>query len=100
MPIKTTAPSIITAIVLMVMPTDATAQSRTFYGSDDRVSGRSVTGTNGATTYYGSDGRVTARTSTDSQGTTTIYGSDGRKAGTVTKSPANPAGVRHQGNGT
>ena len=73
------------AIVLaLLMPTDALAQPRTFYDSSGKVSGRSITGTNGATTYYGADGRVTGRTSTNSQGTTTISGADGRKTGTAT----------------
>ena len=96
MPIKTTrlihpTPSTTTntkaiarlAIVLMLMPTAALAQSRTFYDSSGRVSGRSITGSGGATTTYGADGRVTGRTST-SGNQTTIYGSDGRRVGTVT----------------
>ena len=43
-------------IVLSLMP--ALAQQRTFYDSSGRVSGRSTTGTNGATTYYDASGRV------------------------------------------
>ena len=57
------------AIMLMLLQTAALAQSRTFYDSSGRVSGRSTTGTNGATTYYGADGRVTGRASTNSSGT-------------------------------
>ena len=72
------------AIVLALFSTDALAQSRTFYGADGRVTGRSITGTSGSTTYYGADGRVTGRTSTGSSGTTTIYDKTGRKAGSVT----------------
>jgi len=68
-------------IVLSLMP--ALAQSRTFYDSSGRVSGRSTTGTNGATTFYGADGRVTGRTST-SGNTTTLYSADGRRIGTTT----------------
>jgi hypothetical protein len=64
----TTPPAII-AIVLALFSTDALAQSRTYYDSSGRVSGRSTTGTNGATTFYGSDGRVTGRASTSSNGT-------------------------------
>ena len=63
----------------LLMPTDALAQSRTFYDSSGRVSGRSITGTNGATTFYDATGRVTGRTSTSSNGTTTVYGADGRR---------------------
>ena len=48
----------IAAIVLMLMPTGALAQSRTFYGADGRVAGRSTTGSNGATTFYDASGRL------------------------------------------
>jgi YD repeat-containing protein len=71
------------AVVLILMPTEAMAQSRTFYDASGRVTGRSTTGSGGATTIYGADGRVTGRTST-SGNQTTIYGSDGRRVGTVT----------------
>ena len=70
-------------VLAMLMPTEVQAQSRTFYGADGRVTGRSITGSGGATTIYGADGRVTGRTST-SGNQTTIYGSDGRRVGTVT----------------
>ena len=69
--------------MLALFSTDALAQSRPFYDSSGRVSGRSTTGTNGATTYYDASGRVTRRTST-SGNTTTIYDKTGRKAGSVT----------------
>lgn len=72
------------AIALMLMPTAALAQQRTYYGADGRVIGREATGSR-SSTIYGADGRVTGRTSIDSQGVTTIYGADGRRAGTVTK---------------
>jgi hypothetical protein len=36
----------------MLMPSDALAQSRVFFDSSGRVSGRSTTGTNGSTTFY------------------------------------------------
>ncbi len=71
------------------MVTGAQAEQRTIYDSSGRVSGREVTGTNGATTIYGPDGRVTGRTST-SGGTTTVYGSDGRRVGIVTKPVSQP----------
>jgi YD repeat-containing protein len=61
-PSMTTSMKAIAAIVLMLMLTEVLAQSRTFYGAD---------------------GRVTGRTST-SGNQTTIYGSDGRRVGTVT----------------
>ena len=41
----------------LLMPTEALAQSRTFYDALGRVSGRSITGSNGTTTIYASDGR-------------------------------------------
>ena len=43
------------------------------------MSGRSITGSGGATTFYDSTGRVSDRTSTGSDGTVTVYGSDGRR---------------------
>ena len=78
------------AILLTLLTTDvlAQSQSRTIYGSDGKVSGRTSTDTQGSTTVYGADGRVEGRTSTDSSGTTTIYGANGRKAGSV--SPPTP----------
>ena len=48
----------------LLIPTDALAQSRTFYDASGRVTGRSITGSGGSTTIYGADGRVTGRTST------------------------------------
>jgi hypothetical protein len=67
------------------MPTDALAQSRTFYGVDGRVTGRSATDSGGSTTFYDASGSIAGRSST-SGNQTTIYGSDGRRVGTVTKS--------------
>ena len=72
------------AIVTLLIASDAHAQSQTFYGADGRVTGRSVTGSNGATTFYDASGRVTGRTATDSQGTTTVYDASGRNVGSVT----------------
>jgi YD repeat-containing protein len=72
------------AIVLaLLMPVDVLAQSRTFYGADGRVTGRSITGSNGSTTIYDASGRVTGRTST-SGNQTTIYDASGRNVGRVT----------------
>jgi YD repeat-containing protein len=71
-------------VFALLMPTDAQAQQRTFYDASGRVSGRSITGTNGSTTIYDASGRVTGRTTTSSSGTVTIYGSDGSRVGTVT----------------
>jgi hypothetical protein len=69
-------------LLLALLPTAALAESRTFYDSDGRLSGRSISSGN-ATTYYGRDGKVTGR-STTSGNQTTIYGRDGRRIGTVT----------------
>jgi YD repeat-containing protein len=70
------------AIVLaLLMPSDALAQSRTFYGADGKVLGRSITDSDGVTTYYNAAGRITGRTSGD---THTIYGADGRIVGSFT----------------
>jgi len=77
-----------TATALLLTSSAAHAQSqRTIYGSDGRVTGRTVTDSQGNGTIYGADGRVQSRTSTSSDGTVTIYGADGRKAGTVTAKP-------------
>ena len=70
-------------VLAALMPTEVQAQSRTFYGADGRVTGRSTTGSNGATTFYDASSKVTGRSST-SGNQTTIYGSDGRRVGTVT----------------
>ena len=67
----------------LLMPTDALAQSRTFYGVDGRVTGRSATDSGGSTTFYDASGRIAGRSSTNGN-QTTIYGSDGRRVGTVT----------------
>lgn len=38
-------------------------------------------------TFYGADGRVSGRAATDTQGTTTFYDAAGRKAGSVSQPP-------------
>jgi hypothetical protein len=43
---------------MALVTTSAAAEQRTFYGSDGKVVGRSVTGSNGAVTLYGADGKV------------------------------------------
>ena len=69
------------AVVLaMLMPTDALAQSRTFYGSSGRVLGCSITDSDGATTC-----RTHQRRTSAGGDTMTIYGADGRVIATVTK---------------
>ena len=72
------------AILLVLFTTDARAQSRTFYGADGKVLGRSITDSDGVTTYYDAAGRITGRTSADGD-TMTIYGADGRVIIIVTK---------------
>ena len=72
------------AILLGLFSTAALAQSRTFYGADGKVLGRSITDSDGVTTYYDAAGRITGRTSTGGD-TMTIYGADGRVIVTVTK---------------
>ena len=52
------------------------AQSRTFYGADGRVSGRSITGSNGSTTFYDASGRVTGRSTTSGNLTTSTAATD------------------------
>ena len=69
------------SVLALLMPTDALAQSRTFYGADGKVLGRSITDSEGVTTYYDATGRITGCTSGD---THTIYGADGRIVGTIT----------------
>jgi hypothetical protein len=73
--------------LLVLLPHDLYAQQSTIYGPDGRVTGRAVTGSNGAATIYGADGRVQARTVTGSNGVTTVYGPDGRITGTVVSPP-------------
>jgi hypothetical protein len=71
-------------VALLLTPTVASAQGRTYYGADGSAVGRSITDSGGATTYYDAAGRVTARAATDTQGTTTIYDAGGHSLGSVT----------------
>ena len=75
------------AIVLaLLVPADARAQQRTFYGADGRVSGRSVTDTKGNTIYYDNMGRNTGRSVTRGN-TPTVYDKMGRQTGNITTKP-------------
>jgi YD repeat-containing protein len=74
-------------IAVVFLTTNAQAQqSRTFYDSTGRVSGRSTTDSGGSSTFYGASGRVTGRRSAGSNGTTTIYDGAGRRVGTTSRS--------------
>ena len=72
------------AIVLSLISSDVLAQSRTYYDSSGKVSGRSTTDSAGATTFYDASGRVTGRSSINSSGTATFYDASGRQTGSVT----------------
>jgi YD repeat-containing protein len=69
---------------LLILPTAALAQSRTYYDAGGRVIGRSATDSQRSTTYYDAGGRVSARASS-SGNTTTIYDAAGRRTGTISK---------------
>ena len=45
--------TLIAAALMALVTTGAAAEQRTFYGSDGKVVGRSVTGSKGAVTLYG-----------------------------------------------
>ena len=62
----------------------ASAQQRTLYGSDGKVVGQSVTGSNGAVTHYGADGRVISREAITRDGKTIYDGQSGRVIGKTT----------------
>jgi hypothetical protein len=80
--------TLIAAALLALVTSGAKAEQRTYYGSDGKVTARSVTGSNGAITVYGRDGRVVSREATGSNGTTTFYGADGGVVGKATSSRA------------
>jgi YD repeat-containing protein len=71
-------------VITIALSAPALAQSRTFYDSAGRVTGKSTTDSGGSTTFYDASGRVTGRTSAGSNGTTTIYDASGRAVGRVT----------------
>ena len=70
-------------LALSLMTGAASAQQRTIYGPDGKLTGR-VTTSQGSQTIYGPDGKVTGRVTTDGQGTTTIRDASGRTGGTTT----------------
>jgi hypothetical protein len=78
--------NIAVAIVLLLVPTAAHAQQRTFYDASGKVSGRAVTDSSGASVFYNASGNVTGRSATDSQGTTRFFDAGGRNFGSVTTS--------------
>jgi YD repeat-containing protein len=84
--------------VVLLLTHDATAQtSQTTFDESGRVSGHTITGSDGAVTYYGADGKVSGR-STTSNGTTTFYDASGRKAGSVTKPHNSKSTMRNDTN--
>ena len=64
-------------LLLLILPTAAMAQQRTYYDGSGRVTGRAATDSQGSTTYYDASGRAAARSST-SGNTTTTYDAGGR----------------------
>ena len=81
--IKTT---VIAALTLAALATEASAQQRTYYDNAGRAVGRSSTDSQGSITFYDARGRVTGREST-SGNTTTIYDASGRNVGQFTTKP-------------
>jgi YD repeat-containing protein len=67
----------IAILLILILPTAALAQSRTYYDVGGRVIGRSTADSQRSTTYYDAGGRVSARPST-SGNTTTTYSAGGR----------------------
>ena len=78
-----TKTTIIAALALSVLATEALAQSRTFYDPSRKVVGRSSTSSSGTVTNYDARGRVVSRKST-SGNRTTIYDASGRNVGRFT----------------
>ncbi|MBO4221978.1 hypothetical protein [Bradyrhizobium neotropicale] len=74
-----------TTLVILLLPTAALAQQRTYYDGAGRVVGRSATDSPGTTTFYDSGGRVSARSST-SGNMQTIYDPGGRVIGRTYRS--------------
>ena len=75
--------TIVMAAVLLI-PTAAMAQQKTFYDASGRVIGTAATSGN-QTTFRDDRGRTTGRSATDSQGTTTFYDASGRVQGRTSK---------------
>src|SRR5262245_49052303 len=75
--------TLVMAAVLLI-PTAAMAQQKTFYDASGRVIGTATTSGN-QTTFRDDRGRTTGRSATDSQGTTTLYDASGRVQGRTSK---------------
>jgi YD repeat-containing protein len=72
------------ALALVLVVSDACAQSRQFYDATGRKVGSSSTDSQGSTTFYDAAGKVTGKSST-SGNTTTIYDPSGRNVGRATR---------------
>jgi YD repeat-containing protein len=75
--------TLVMAAVLLI-PTAAMAQQKSFYDASGRVIGTATTSGN-QTTFRDDRGRTTGRSATDSQGTTTFYDASGRVQGRTSK---------------
>jgi len=75
--------TLVMAAVLLI-PTAAMAQQKTFYDASGRVIGTATTSGN-QTTFRDDRGRTTGRSAIDSQGTTTLYDASGRVQGRTSK---------------
>ena len=75
--------TLVVAAVLLI-PTAAMAQQKTFYDGSGRVIGTATTSGN-QTTFRDDRGRTTGRSATDTQGTTTFYDASGRVQGRTSK---------------
>jgi YD repeat-containing protein len=75
--------TLVMAAVLLI-PTAAMAQQKTFYDASGRVIGTATTSGN-QTTFRDDRGRTTGRSATDTQGTTTFYDASGRVQGRTSK---------------
>jgi len=71
-------------LVLAALTGAAQAQSRTFYDASGRTVGTAATDSQGGSPIAITTVRVTGRTLTDSQGTTTLYDASGRNVGKAT----------------
>jgi YD repeat-containing protein len=78
-----TKTTIIAALTLAVLMSDASAQQRSFYDSAGKRIGSATTDSSGTVTNYDSRGRVISREST-SGNTTTVYDARGRDVGRFT----------------
>ena len=81
------ATKVLTALFLVLLASEASAQSKRFYDASGRSLGTASTDSQGSTTFYDSTGRVTGRASKNGD-TTTIYDSSGRNVGRTTNGPS------------